>query len=108
MEARASESARVQPAIRAVEADALDARVQMEGDFATGLRTLPCSVERGDFATGVRNATTPRRTGDFATGCRLRTDESLPTGDFATGARGRPRGLARRRWSPRYHRRVAV
>jgi hypothetical protein len=79
---------------------------QSEGDFATGLRTLPASGRRGDFATGVRNANTPRVTGDFATGCRLRDDEPLHTGDFATGARGRPRELSWRR--PPLRRRVAA
>ncbi|HMJ36390.1 MAG TPA: hypothetical protein VK501_20980 [Baekduia sp.] len=85
----------------------LDGRARLEGDFATGLRTLPASVQRGTFATGAGDANTPRVVGDFATGARLRGDEPLPTGDFATGARGRPSEPARRDPSPGHERLAA-
>jgi hypothetical protein len=70
----------------------------LQGDFATGQRTLPNTGWRGDFATGARSTAGPLPTGTFATGLS-RDPGPLTVGSFATGMsrpgadRGRESGV---------------
>jgi hypothetical protein len=65
-----------------------EVRSRFDGDFAAGLRRADSGLEvRGDFATGMRSLPVVMTTGDFASGVRTRPTAVLVAGDFATGQR---------------------
>ena len=65
-------------------------RMNMQGDFAQGMRTVPAIIEGVDFARGQHNLPMTRNGGpDYARG--ERTLPPTPEGsDYARGVRGKP------------------
>jgi hypothetical protein len=60
--------------------------LQMEGDYARGLRTLPVEFEGSDYARGLRTLPVQLEVADYARGLRTLPNESEGP-DYARGLR---------------------